>query len=60
MRANHPLQRTGGQRRVAAWRLRQRLRVVLPPPLSVSGRRRDKGADTPRDPLPAGLPPHYI
>jgi hypothetical protein len=31
---NHPLQRTGGQRRIAALRLRQRSGVVPPPPLS--------------------------
>ena len=31
---NQALQRTGGQRRVAAHRLRHRFGVVLPPPLS--------------------------
>jgi hypothetical protein len=39
-RANHTLQRTGGQRCVAAQRLRQRVGVVRPPPLSVSVRQR--------------------
>jgi hypothetical protein len=34
MRANHPLQRTGGQRRIAAWDPQWKSVVDLPPPLS--------------------------